>query len=650
MREPAMFKRMKLSVKLYTGFGIIIMMAIAAGAIGYTSLKSTQNNLTELTERIFPTADATMETRIGALTKIWGTHEFLLGESDETVLAGNSEMHIALDELTQTGLVSDSVFQRLTAINNRYDELQANLEKAQALQEEKMEDFEHSLDKFAGILEALEEEADALMEQAIASNNSEMIRLVWEVADASMEATIGMYLISLGTHEYLLGETATKHIHEGEGLVAENISTLAESNLVNNANSSQIQSIKDNFDGIQKTLISAYDNRMGEMDRVDGIVDPLNETLVALEEQMDTLSEERSETSMAIVRGAVTLMGILLFLILVLGVSTAFGLTRSIAGPINKIIEQLRNGSEQVSSASTQVSQSSQQLAEGASEQAASIEETSASLEEMASMTSRNAKSAKEANKLAGETESSAESGNQKMEQMLEAVQDVESSAEETSKIIKTIDEIAFQTNLLALNAAVEAARAGEAGQGFAVVAEEVRNLAQRAAEAAKTTSDLIEGSRSNAQRSVSIVEEVAQSLKDINTKAKQVNQIVVEITASSQEQDDGLNQINTAINQVDQVTQTVASSAEESASASEEMNAQAVVLLDSVKELVRIVDGNKSGEDSKNEAGASTDKQSATTFRNQKKKSHPANASIDMSPDDEHAREKSEVAGFAEF
>ena len=201
-----MFKRMKLSVKLYAGFGVIILMAIAAGVIGYSSLKSTQNNLTELTERIFPTADATMETRIGALTKIWGTHEFLLGESNETVLNGDSEMDIAFEELSQTGLVSDTVIQRIAEINNRYDELQANLEKAQALQTEKMEEFEVVLDKYAGILEAIEEESDELMTAAINSNNSEMIRQVWEVADASMEATIGMYMISLGTHEYLLGE------------------------------------------------------------------------------------------------------------------------------------------------------------------------------------------------------------------------------------------------------------------------------------------------------------------------------------------------------------------------------------------------------------------------------------------------------------
>lgn len=327
-----------------------------------------------------------------------------------------------------------------------------------------------------------------------------------------------------------------------------------------------------------------------------------NENVMTDEEMLHAASTTKSGVSL-----------LSLFAIIV-GAVLAFFIARSIIKALDKIIVALSEGGEQVSSAAGQVSNASQELAEGASEQAASIEETSSSLEEMASMTRQNAESAKQADTLAGQTKTAADDGSLKMEQMLQAIQDVRDSADETSKIIKTIDEIAFQTNLLALNAAVEAARAGEAGQGFAVVADEVRSLAQRAADAAKTTADLIEGSKNNSEKSVGIVEDVAESFKEITSRAREVNDLVSEITAASQEQNQGLQQINTAIGQVDQVTQRVAANAEESASASEEMNAQAEMLLDTVFELQRVVRGNKTGQNQQQkQAGRSQKKKSET-------------------------------------
>ena len=176
------------------------------------------------------------------------------------------------------------------------------------------------------------------------------------------------------------------------------------------------------------------------------------------------------------------------------------------------------------------------------------------------------------------------------MTRMSAAIDDIKQSSDQTAKIIKTIDEIAFQTNLLALNAAVEAARAGEAGKGFAVVAEEVRNLAQRSAEAARTTADMIEGSVKNADNGVGISKEVAETLGEIAEGNRKVNDLVGEISAASNEQSQGIEQISTAVTQMDQITQSNAANAEESASASEELSAQAEELTNMVRDLQAVV------------------------------------------------------------
>jgi methyl-accepting chemotaxis protein len=207
-------------------------------------------------------------------------------------------------------------------------------------------------------------------------------------------------------------------------------------------------------------------------------------------------------------------------------------------------------------------------------------------------MTQKNAQTAQQASTLSAETKVVADRGNQAMRKMSTAIGDIQKSATDTAKIIKTIDEIAFQTNLLALNAAVEAARAGEAGKGFAVVAEEVRNLAMRSAEAARNTASLIEESVTNARNGVAISAEVARTLEEITGAATKVNGLIAEISSASQEQSQGITQVNTAVGQMDQVTQSNAAGAEESASASEELASQAGALQQMVFELTVLIGG----------------------------------------------------------
>ncbi len=309
-------------------------------------------------------------------------------------------------------------------------------------------------------------------------------------------------------------------------------------------------------------------------------------TWVAIAE-IDESEAFASINTLGVMIGTIALIGIALILL------CAIIITRSITKPVNVIIDGLTQGSAQVEAAAGQVSSSSQSMAEGSSEQAAAVEEISSTLEEMSSMTKQNATNAKEANSISTEAGAATTSGQQAMEKMASAVKEIKASSDETAKIIKTINEIAFQTNLLALNAAVEAARAGDAGKGFAVVAEEVRNLAQRSATAANDTAELIEQSQKNADNGVTATEEVGELLINISNSVGKVSQLIAEVSAASDEQSQGIEEVNKAVNSMDSVIQSNAATAEESASASEELSSQAVVLNDMVGDLVNIINGN---------------------------------------------------------
>lgn len=211
-----------------------------------------------------------------------------------------------------------------------------------------------------------------------------------------------------------------------------------------------------------------------------------------------------------------------------------------ITGAIKNVSDQMNESDAQVAYASEQLSTASQQLAEGASEQAASIEETSASLEEMASTTRQNADNASQASQLMVETERVVSEANGSMTGLTASMGEISKASEETSKIIRTIDEIAFQTNLLALNAAVEAARAGEAGAGFAVVADEVRNLAMRAAEAARNTTTLIEGTVTKIREGSSLMEQTSREFGRVAATVTKSGELISEIAAATREQAPG--------------------------------------------------------------------------------------------------------------
>jgi hemerythrin-like metal-binding protein len=280
-------------------------------------------------------------------------------------------------------------------------------------------------------------------------------------------------------------------------------------------------------------------------------------------------------------------VGVALLFLVVCG----WKIRRHIASSLHDIAASLAEASVQVTSASAQMSSASQEVASGASEQAASLEETSASLEQMAGMTQQNAKSSAMANdSMQREMAPNFKQIEERMEQMQKTMGQALAASKETAKIIKTIDEIAFQTNILALNAAVEAARAGEAGMGFAVVAGEVRNLAQRSADAAQNTQALLENSTSRLGDTASLFKLISEAIQENARLGRKVGELVAGISTASQQQADGIVQINNAVSQMDKVTQSNAASAEESASAAAELNAQAESLKDALQGLLALV------------------------------------------------------------
>ncbi len=605
-----MFKNMKLGQKIAFGFISLIVIAVVLGGLSVWNMNNVSGKSAMLAHEYAPEVDIASNLERASRLVMYSNRGYGFTENETYLEEGRRHMEDVKRYMADAEKLAEEA-ENLVTLSSQIADVGKGVEEYELLVEETVQTF-GALNEDRGTLDAsarqymenctayLTNQNNALIKEAksgisISQATERLNKITWinDIIDNGNAVRLAAWRSQAERDPQVIQDALPK-FDTIDGIMSDIRKITRED--------ADIKAL-DNIEQAEKTYKQAMVSLLDNWEKIQDLGNQRNAAADIVLNGSKATADAGIENTVAIAEEAnsalstaSTIMIIGLLGAIVLGVLLAVFITKSITGPINKVIEGLTAGAGQVAAASNQVSASSQQMAEGSSEQASSLEEISSSLEEMTSMTRQNAENTQQANTTSDETKTAADKGADAMKRMSEAIGKIKASSDETAKIIKTIDEIAFQTNLLALNAAVEAARAGEAGMGFAVVAEEVRNLAQRSAEAAKDTSSLIEESQNNADNGVTVSNEVADILGEISAAATKVSQLINEVTAASEEQAQGISQVNSAVSQMDQVTQSTAANAEESASASEELSSQAVELNDLVNVLVDMVGGSSNG------------------------------------------------------
>lgn len=583
-----MFKNMKLGTKIVGGFAIVLVLTAAVAYLGYKGLTGTVARVEqgEDANRIVKDIQDCRQAEKDFIIR--GDEEYVTKNKAivQSIYEQIAETKLKLRDLKDIGDL-EKVHAQVQAYEKAFTQL------TQLYEQQKIADAAMVENARAFIVECEHMRAD--QKQKLAAEIADRKNTAGMLADRLWKVDAGNRLIKcvldMRRHEknfVIRGEE--KDVEKIDEELAATYALCDELNVrfKEQVNKNQVAKVRSSAEKYREAFHDwerLYHERLKSEEAMVAAARAAAESC----ERLRAGQKERMDAGIA---QATSMMMVSALLAIVLGSLLAFVITHGITKPVNRIIADLTERAEQVAGASGQVSASSQSLAEGSSEQAAAIQETSSSLEEIASMTKHNTGNAQEANGLMNEANQLVASGQDSMGRLSSAIEHIKKSSDETAKIVKTIDEIAFQTNMLALNAAVEAARAGDAGKGFAVVAEEVRNLAQRSAEAARNTAELIEESVNNSERGVGVAEETSKALAAITESTGKVAQLVSQIASASEEQTIGIEQVNSAVAQMDSITQQNAANAEESASASEELNAQAEQLKVVVGDLHVLVGG----------------------------------------------------------
>jgi methyl-accepting chemotaxis protein len=600
-----------LGKKIALGFGVLIMISVALGGMGSWQMKNAQQGSELLSEEYVPEMAVSAKIRGAANRVMYQMRGYGLTEDENYLKAANREME-ALEASMGEARTLGTTAVHLTALEGQLETISKNTNHYQQL----VEETRAAIAGLDNSRKGLDQNASTYMSNAndfLLSQNSAFDKEVVEgqspekLQERMAKVSIINDIIDLGNDTRVKAFKAQAMRDPAVMEDAQNNFPLINAKLAkirlitrSDINLAQLDAIKNGGEGYSNSIQQFLNDWNALQDLGTQRSETGNQVIAAcksLQEAAENATIDISSDASSNLASASLATIIGLIVALVVGVVLAIFMIRSITGPINKVIAGMKAGSEQVSSASGQVAEASTQLAEGASEQASSLEETAASLEMMAAGAKQSADNSRQASNRSQDVKNIAEKGQGAMETLNNAMEKIKESSDETAKIIKTIDEIAFQTNLLALNAAVEAARAGDAGKGFAVVAEEVRNLAQRSAEAARGTADLIGGSTENSELGVKATAEVSAILEEIVNGAVEVSGVIEELSSTADGQSRSVTEVNTAVGQMDAVTQANAAGAEESASAAEEMSAQASELQSLVGELMQIVGGSAGAE-----------------------------------------------------
>lgn len=385
--------------------------------------------------------------------------------------------------------------------------------------------------------------------------------------------------------------------------VAENLKSAGDKSAVSPALHDAVESLRTQFTASEVKAKDTYVKMVGASNVTDEtqaaiaqVASDGQKNEAAFDQLNDTIGKQAFQGELeAVIDSSKSqrVMALILFAFaLIISIGTIVLMERQVSTPLREVAQRLSEGADRVSSSAVQVSTSGITIAQGASEQAASLEETSASSEEISSMARRCAEDCRTTAELVGASQNKVNSANHSLNELVAAMAAIRASSNEVSKIIRLIDEIAFKTNILALNASVEAARAGEAGMGFAVVAEEVRNLAQKCAQAAKDSSDIVEESMRRSNEGKTKLDEVAASIEAVTHDSLKIKSLVDQINTASQEQTSGISQIARAIQHMEKLTQSSAGTAQQSATAAEELTQESGVLQEIVSNLSIIVGG----------------------------------------------------------
>lgn len=598
-------KNMTLGVKIAMGFAIILVIAALLGGMGVINMNNATTNAEKMSGAYVPEVEIANGIERNFLKARLSMVNYIYTEDDNRVMEAKTSFKRAMERLNEAKelvkqypwlvVLAEKVAEADKQLNNyhaniekledayhRKEEVRSRLDSAAALYMEQSQNF------LTGQYNAMQKDIGNIVSSDKLKERMHKITWSTELIQIGTDLRIANFSAAARRDISRLNDGVDAFDKSFEPKIAQlrTITRLPED-------------IK-RIDDIQAAG-HTYADALKELLQINQEVAEINKQLVTSGMAALKAAEETAragvggtknlaaESSSALQTASMTMV-IGLIAALIIGILVAVFIIRSITKPVTEAVSIIADSNGQVVIASNQISSSAQSLAEGASNQASSVEEVSATIEESTAINNQNSENAREADTLAKEANHAATTGNEKVKQLMTAMEKITESSERIAKIIKTIDEIAFQTNLLALNAAVEAARAGEHGLGFAVVADEVKNLAQRSADAAKETAGIIEEAIDEIKTGNQIARDTDTAFSEILDKAEKTSGLISEIAVSIKEQAEGMNQVAGAMGQIDQVTQTNAATSEEAAAAAEELNAQANAMMDNVHSIAKIV------------------------------------------------------------